>query len=110
MGGLGCEKQFEKYGTTFINKNSYWIFQSVKGMHGKFAELHRQLTTETIVSGLKIGKMVEDFGGEEKTDDNMKGWISAAASMGNALGGLIPGPGVCYFISHPVPSITDHNP
>ncbi|RGP69272.1 hypothetical protein FLONG3_7908 [Fusarium longipes] len=93
MGGLGCEKQFEKYGTTFINKNSYWIFQSVKGMHGKFAELHRQLTTETIISGLKIGQMVKDFGGNEDTDDNMKGWISAAASMGNALGGLIPGVG-----------------
>ncbi|QPC73187.1 hypothetical protein HYE68_003939 [Fusarium pseudograminearum] len=23
MGGIGCEAQFEKYGTTFINKNSY---------------------------------------------------------------------------------------
>ncbi|EYB22294.1 hypothetical protein FG05_07766 [Fusarium graminearum] len=93
MGGIGCEAQFEKYGTTFINKNSYWIFQSVKGMHGKFAELHRQLTTETLINGLKIPKMIEDFGGDEKSPAQMKGWISAAASMGNALGGLIPGVG-----------------
>ncbi|RBR09589.1 uncharacterized protein FIESC28_09808 [Fusarium coffeatum] len=91
MGGIGCEKQFEKYGTTFVNKNSYWVFQSVKGMHGKFAELHRQLTTETLVSGLKIPNMVDEFEGKENKPDNMKGWLSAAATMGNALGGLVPG-------------------
>ncbi|KAF5237754.1 hypothetical protein FANTH_10629 [Fusarium anthophilum] len=93
MNGIGCEEQFDKYGKTFIGKNSYWTFQAVKGMHGKFAELHRRLTTETLVNGLKIGQMLEDFGGSEKGGGNMRGWLSAAATMGNALGGLVPGVG-----------------
>lgn len=107
MNNIGCEEQFEKFGTTFVNKNSYWVFQSVRGMHNKFAELHRQFTTETLVSGLKIGQMTKDFGGEEKTDDDMLGWISAAASMGGAIGGLVPG-AVCQ-LSPFLASITDHN-
>ncbi|KAF9776447.1 hypothetical protein IL306_005361 [Fusarium sp. DS 682] len=92
MGGIGCEEQFDKYGKTPVGKNSYWTFQAVKGMHGKFAELHRQFTTETLVNGLKIGQMVKDFG-TESSSGNMKGWLSAAASMGGALGGLFPGVG-----------------
>ncbi|KAF5633932.1 uncharacterized protein FTJAE_6918 [Fusarium tjaetaba] len=93
MGGIGCEEQFDKYGKTFIGKNSYWTFQAVKGMHGKFAELHRQLTTETLINGLKIGQMLKDFSGNENGGGNMRGWLSAAATMGNALGGLVPGVG-----------------
>ncbi|KAF4991626.1 hypothetical protein FDECE_13974 [Fusarium decemcellulare] len=93
MGGIGCEEQFDKYGSTPIGKNSYWTFQAVKGMHGKFNELHRQLTTETLINGLKIGQMVSDFSGDENSPGNVKGWVSAAATMGNALGGLIPGVG-----------------
>ncbi|KAI1038842.1 hypothetical protein LB503_007887 [Fusarium chuoi] len=93
MGGIGCEEQFDKYGKTFVGKNSYWTFQAVKGMHGKFAELHRQLTTETLVNGFKIGQMLKDFSGNENGGGNMKGWLSAAATMGNALGGLVPGVG-----------------
>lgn len=100
MGGIGCEEQFDKYGKTFVGKNSYWTFQAVKGMHGKFAELHRQLTTETLVNGLKIGQMLKDFSGNENGGGNMKGWLSAAATMGNALGGLVPGV-VCYSVSSP---------
>ncbi|RBQ67174.1 hypothetical protein FVER14953_03619 [Fusarium verticillioides] len=93
MNGISCEEQFDKYGKTFIGKNSYWTFQAVKGMHDKFAELHRQLTTETLINGLKIGQMLKDFGGNENGGGNMRGWLSAAATMGNALGGLAPGVG-----------------
>ncbi|KAF4453910.1 hypothetical protein F53441_3435 [Fusarium austroafricanum] len=91
MGGISCQDQFDKYGKTFIGKSSYWSFQAVKGMHSKFNELHRMLTTETIVSGLKIDQMIKDFEGSESEPGNVKGWFAAAATMGNALGGLIPG-------------------
>jgi hypothetical protein len=107
MGGIGCEEQFDKYGKTFVGKNSYWTFQAVKGMHGKFAELHRQLTTETLVNGLKIGQMVKDFSGSESGSGNMKGWLSAAATMGNALGGLVPGV-VRYFVCPASFFVTDY--
>ncbi|RBR04865.1 hypothetical protein FVER53590_03619 [Fusarium verticillioides] len=93
MFGITCEEQFDKYGKTFIGKNSYWTFQAVKGMHDKLGELHRKLTTETLVNGFKIGQMLKDFGGNENGGGNMRGWLSAAATMGNALGGLVPGVG-----------------
>ncbi|RGP64198.1 hypothetical protein FSPOR_8016 [Fusarium sporotrichioides] len=94
MRGISCKEQFDKYGETLlIGRSSYWMFQAVKGVHAKFAELHRQLTTETLINGLKIDKMIEDFSGDGYTPGNVKPWLSAAATMGNALGGTIPGSG-----------------
>ncbi|KAF4502972.1 hypothetical protein FAGAP_795 [Fusarium agapanthi] len=81
IGSIGCKEQFDKFGKTFVSKNSYWTFQAVKGMHSKFAELHRQLTTETLVTGLRIGKMLKDFNGNENRGGNIKGWLSAAATI-----------------------------
>ncbi|KAF4985217.1 hypothetical protein FGRMN_11260, partial [Fusarium graminum] len=90
MGGISCEDQFDKYGKSTIGKNSYWAFQAVKGMHGKFAELHRQLTSETLVDGLKIDQMLSDFGGVDVPPNNMRGWLPAAASIGSNLAKFIP--------------------
>ncbi|KAF4337516.1 hypothetical protein FBEOM_8614 [Fusarium beomiforme] len=93
LGGISCEEQFDKYGKSVVGKNSYWNFQAVKGMHGKFAELHRQLTTETLINDLKIEQMLKDFGGADKPPSNMGGWLPAAAAMGGTIGGFVPGAG-----------------
>lgn len=88
---MTCDDQYDAYGKTPIGKNSYWIFQAVKGMHAKFNELNRQLTKETLISGLQIGQMVTDFQGNQDDPGDVLGWLSAAASMGGAIGGLVPG-------------------
>ncbi|GJC88919.1 hypothetical protein ColLi_11757 [Colletotrichum liriopes] len=93
MNGLTCDQQYERYGQTPVGKNSYWTFQAVKGMHAKFSELNRQLTKETLISGLQIGQMVTDFKGNQDDPGDVLGWLSAAATMGGALGGLVPGAG-----------------
>ncbi|KAJ4179015.1 hypothetical protein NW755_012753 [Fusarium falciforme] len=91
MGGLSCDDQFDQFGTTPLGKNSYWIFQAVKGMHEKFRELNRQFTEETLINGLRIPQMVQDFDGSEDNPSQVRGWIAAAATIGNAVGGLVPG-------------------
>ncbi|KAM6534176.1 hypothetical protein FALCPG4_007111 [Fusarium falciforme] len=73
--------------------HSYRIFQAVKGMHEKFRELNRQFTQETLINGLRIPQMVQDFDGSEDNPSQVRGWIAAAATIGNAVGGLIPGAG-----------------
>jgi hypothetical protein len=89
---MSCEDQWDKYGQdTIIGKNSYWMFQAAKGVHAKFKELKRQLTDETLISSLRIGQMVKDFDGSEDDAGNVLGWLAAASSMGNAVGGLVPG-------------------
>ncbi|RSL87619.1 hypothetical protein CEP51_002155 [Fusarium floridanum] len=93
MSGLSCDDQFDQFGTTPLGKNSYWIFQAVKGMHEKFRELNRQFTQETLINGLRIPQMVEDFDGSEDNPSQVRGWIAAAATIGNAVGGLVPGAG-----------------
>ncbi|KAF5673877.1 hypothetical protein FHETE_3264 [Fusarium heterosporum] len=93
MGGISCEDQFDKYGQSIIGKNSYWTFQAIKGMHGKFAELHRQLTSETLIEGLKIDQMLSDFGGIDQAPSSMRGWLPTSSYIGAALGGFIPGVG-----------------
>ncbi|KAF5022515.1 hypothetical protein F66182_5417 [Fusarium sp. NRRL 66182] len=95
MNGLSCEDQFDQHGQDggAIGKNSYWIFQAVKGMHAKFNELNRQLTEETLISGLKIDQMVSDFQGNQDDPSNVFAWLAAASTMGNAIGGLVPGAG-----------------
>lgn len=101
MNGLSCADQFDRYGTTPLNKSSYWIFQAVRGMHSKFSELSRQLTQETLINGLRIGQMVSDFDGTEGSPGQAMGWIAGAATMGNAIGGMIPG--VVSPLSSPLP-------
>lgn len=92
LNDMSCEDQWDKYGQdTIIGKNSYWIFQAAKGVHAKFNELKRQLTDETLISSLRIGQMVKDFDGSEDDAGNVLGWLAAASSMGNAVGGLVPG-------------------
>ncbi|KAF4984598.1 hypothetical protein FZEAL_275 [Fusarium zealandicum] len=93
MNGLSCSDQFDKYGTTPLNKNSYWTFQAVRGMHGKFVELNRQLTQETLINGLKIPQMVKDFSGSQENPKNVRSWLAISAFMGGALGGIVPGIG-----------------
>ncbi|KAI8679260.1 hypothetical protein NCS57_00203400 [Fusarium keratoplasticum] len=70
-----------------------WIFQAVKGMHEKFRELNRQFTQETLINGLRIPQMVQNFDGSEDNPSQVRGWIAAAATIGNAVGGLVPGAG-----------------
>ncbi|OHE93823.1 hypothetical protein CORC01_10844 [Colletotrichum orchidophilum] len=93
LNDMTCDAQYDAYGKTPIGKNSYWIFQAVKGMHAKFNELNRQLTKETLISGLQIGQMVTDFQGNQDDPGDVLSWLSAAASMGGAIGGLVPGAG-----------------
>jgi hypothetical protein len=91
MNAMSCSDQWDKFGTSPLGKNSYWTFQAVRGMHSKFRELSRQLTQETLINGLKIGRMVSDFDGSEGSPGQAMAWIAGAATMGNALGGLVPG-------------------
>jgi hypothetical protein len=100
MGGLSCDDQFDQFGTTPLGKNSYWIFQAVKGMHEKFRELNRQFTQETLINGLRIPQMVQDFDGSEDNPSQVRGWIAAAATIGNAVGGLVPGAACLSFQIH----------
>ncbi|KAF7557620.1 hypothetical protein G7Z17_g562 [Cylindrodendrum hubeiense] len=93
MNGLSCEDQFDQFGTTPLGKNSYWIFQAAKGVHEKFKELNRQMVEDTLISGLRIGQMVTDFDGSESEPGNVLGWLAAASTIGNAVGGLVPGAG-----------------
>ncbi|KAK7428282.1 hypothetical protein QQZ08_005179 [Neonectria magnoliae] len=93
MGGMSCNDQFDQFGTTPLGKNSYWIFQAAKGVHEKFRELNRQLTQETLINGLRIPQMVDDFDGSESEPGAVLGWLAAASTMGNAVGGLVPGAG-----------------
>ncbi|KAK7394021.1 hypothetical protein QQX98_013199 [Neonectria punicea] len=93
MGGMSCDDQFDQFGTTPLGKNSYWIFQAAKGVHEKFRELNRQLTQETLINGLRIPQMVDDFDGSESEPGAVLGWLAAASTMGNAVGGLVPGAG-----------------
>ncbi|KAF4949231.1 hypothetical protein FSARC_13537 [Fusarium sarcochroum] len=94
LNGISCTEQYDKFGQdTIIGKNSYWIFQAAKGVHAKFNELKRQLTDETLINGLRIGQMVSDFDGSEDDPSNVLGWLAAASTMGNAVGGLVPGAG-----------------
>jgi len=60
-------------------------------MHSKFRELSRQLTQETLINGLRIGKMVSDFDGNENSPGQAMAWIAGAATIGNAIGGVAPG-------------------
>ncbi|KAI5461951.1 hypothetical protein BGZ63DRAFT_355128 [Mariannaea sp. PMI_226] len=93
LDNMSCEDQFDKYGTTALGKNSYWIFQAVKGLHGKFNVLHTQLSDSTLIAGLNIGQMVSDFQGSEDNSGDVLSWLAAAAGMGGALGSLVPGAG-----------------
>lgn len=99
MNGMSCEDQFDKFGTYPLAKNSYWIFQAVKGLHEKFKELSRQLTQETLINGLRIPQMVTDFDGSEGEPGNVLGWLAAASTIGNAVGGLVPGAVRCPSLS-----------
>ncbi|KAI5457658.1 hypothetical protein BGZ63DRAFT_457040 [Mariannaea sp. PMI_226] len=94
LGGMTCEDQYDKYGTNALGKDSYWIFQAVKGMHGKFNVLHSKLSDSALISGLNIGQMVSDFQGSEANTGDVLSWLSAASAMGGAFGGLALGPGV----------------
>ncbi|KAL5588104.1 hypothetical protein FOVSG1_013240 [Fusarium oxysporum f. sp. vasinfectum] len=89
MNNIECTEQYEKYGTDdSLSKTSYWIFQAAKGMHSKFKALKTKITEKTIISGLRIGQMVTDFGGNEDDTGDMVKWLASASTMGAALSGL----------------------
>jgi hypothetical protein len=89
MNNLECTEQYEKYGTDDpLSKTSYWIFQAAKGMHSKFGALKTKITEKTIISGLRIGQMVTDFGGNEDDTGDMVKWLASASAIGGALSGL----------------------
>ncbi|KAJ4270900.1 hypothetical protein NW764_013781 [Fusarium oxysporum] len=71
-----------------LSKTSYWIFQAAKGMHSKFKGLKTKITEKTIISGLRIGQIVTDFGGNEDDTGDMVKWLASARTMGAALSGL----------------------
>ncbi|RKL08256.1 hypothetical protein BFJ68_g9603 [Fusarium oxysporum] len=85
MNNIECTEQYEKYGTDdSLNKTSYWIFQAAKGMHSKFKALKTKITEKTIISGLRIGQMVTDFGSNEDDTGDMVGFAVGF----NILGGI----------------------
>ncbi|KAF5256129.1 hypothetical protein FOXYS1_13411 [Fusarium oxysporum] len=89
MNNIECTEQYEKYGTDdSLSKTSYWIFQATKGMHSKFKALKTKITEKTIISGLRVGQMVTDFGGNEDDTVDMVKWLASASTMGAALSGL----------------------
>lgn len=89
MNNMECTEQYEKYGTDDpLSKTSYWIFQAAKGMHSKFKALKTKITEKTIISGLRIGQMVSDFGGNEDDTGDMVKWLASASAIGGALSGL----------------------
>ncbi|KAF4438715.1 hypothetical protein F53441_12731 [Fusarium austroafricanum] len=98
MDGMKCDAQFDQLGgklfsgTPILGKNSYWIFQAAKGAHSKFKAIKAKLIDTTLVSGLEIGQMATDFGGDESDTADIVKWLSAAASLGGALGGLATSP------------------
>ncbi|KAF4337216.1 hypothetical protein FBEOM_8909 [Fusarium beomiforme] len=96
MNGMECTKQYEEFGVEddILSKNSYWIFQAAKGVHSKLNTLRELLSDETLISGLNIGMMVKDFGGNEDDTGDIVKWLSAAMAMGGALSGLVPNPGI----------------
>ncbi|KAM6506954.1 hypothetical protein FALCPG4_018766 [Fusarium falciforme] len=62
-------------------------------MHEKVHELNRQFTQEMLIIALRIPQIVQDFDGSEDDPSQVQGWIAAAATIGNAVGGLVPGAG-----------------
>ncbi|RKL38680.1 hypothetical protein BFJ70_g6315 [Fusarium oxysporum] len=89
MNNIECTEQYEKYSTDdSLSKTSYWIFQAAKGMHSKFKGLKTKITEKTIISGLRIGQIVTDFGGNEDDTGDMVKWLASARTMGAALSGL----------------------
>ena len=72
-------------------KPAYWIFEAVKGVNRMASEYYRQLERQTLITGLQIDEMIKDLGGNEDTDDNMLGWVSAAFTMVGSGIGKVPG-------------------
>ncbi|CCT69560.1 uncharacterized protein FFUJ_05456 [Fusarium fujikuroi IMI 58289] len=94
MNNMECTEQYEKFGTDDpLSKTSYWIFQAAKGMHSKFKALKTKITEKTIISSLRIGQMVSDFGGNEDDTGDMVKWLASASAIGGALSGLSANPG-----------------
>jgi hypothetical protein len=90
MNNIECTQQYDTYGKDddILSKNSYWIFQAAKGMHSKLKALKAKITEKTIISGLRIGQMVTDFGGNEDDTGDMVKWLASASAIGGALSGL----------------------
>ncbi|KAH7230541.1 uncharacterized protein BKA55DRAFT_715380 [Fusarium redolens] len=95
MNNIECTQQYDTYGKDddILSKNSYWIFQAAKGMHSKLKALKAKITEKTIISGLRIGQMVTDFGGNEDDTGDMVKWLASASAIGGALSGLSANPG-----------------
>ncbi|KAF4502453.1 hypothetical protein FAGAP_1305 [Fusarium agapanthi] len=88
MNNMECTEQFDKYGTDDpLSKTSYWIFQAAKGMQSKLKALKTKITEKTIISGLRIGQMVADFGGNEDDTGDLIKWLASASAIGGALSG-----------------------
>ncbi|KAF9767045.1 hypothetical protein IL306_000447 [Fusarium sp. DS 682] len=97
LNSIECTEQYDKYGLgdDILSKNSYWIFQAAKGVHSKLNSLKGEITDKTLISSLRIGQMVEDFGGNEEDTGDMTKWLASASAIGGALSGLAAGnPGI----------------
>lgn len=94
--GVSCHEFVERAEANgreeWFIRDSYWVLQSVKGMHSKFGELSRLMTKDTLVAGFRIPEMIEAFSGSNENAAEALTWIAAAIGMGGTAAGTLPGP------------------
>lgn len=90
MDDLTCSDHFDTYGDSVYDGVTYWVFQAVRGMHGKFNELNRRITKSTLISELLISNMVDDFDGNEEDSSLTYAILAAVFTMAN--GAVSPAP------------------
>lgn len=68
------------------------MFRAVEGLHSKLQALKGALVDATIISGLDIPTMLEEFEAAEPDPSEVFKWVSFALSIGSSITGLIGGP------------------
>ena len=90
----GCEDYFNHAkveGSAFndhFKQNAYWIFQAVKGARTTIGFVHRELTEEAILNGLRVDDMVSDLEGKDDENIDIAAWFSASFTI---IGGATAG-------------------
>lgn len=68
------------------------MFRAVEGLHSKLQALKGALVDATIINGLNIPEMLEEFEAAEPDPSEIFKWASFALSMGSTITGAIGGP------------------
>ena len=71
-----------------FKQNAYWIFQAVKGARTIMGKMHRQLTEDALLNGLRVDEMVSDLEGEDDDNLDILSWLSASFTI---IGGATAG-------------------